>query len=252
MIAEVIINSNVKNLNRIFDYNVPEEYKEKIFIGSRVLVQFGNKKELEEGFVVGLKEESEYKVKDIKKVEDKVILSKEKINLAKWMATRYFCNIADCIKLMLPPGTTTSNLENRINDKKQNFVYLIRDVEDIELKIENKEIKSDKQIRALKFLIENSNQEIASIDLQMFADVTNSVLKTLEKNGYIEIVEKEVERNPFLHKVVKESRSLELNEEQQNAFESINASLEFNEHEEFLLFGVTGSRKNRNIFTINR
>ena len=245
MIAEIIINSNVKNLNRTFDYIIPVEFEEKIAIGSRTLVPFGNKKELEEGFVVGIKETSEYmsKLKEIAKVEEKVYLSKEKIELAKWMAHKYFCNISDCIKLMLPPGTTTKVLSNRINDKMQNFVYLAKDVDEIEQDIESKKIKSDKQIRALKFLMENSNNEILSTDLQMFADVTNAVLKTLEKNGYIEILEKEVERNPFIHKVVQQRKNLTLTEEQKEAFEKINASLQFDEYEEFLLFGVTGSGK---------
>ena len=245
MIAEVIINSNVKNLNKTFDYIIPAEYEKKVCVGSRIFVPFGNKKELEEGFVVAIKETSEYlsKLKEIAKVEDKLYLSKEKIELAKWMANKYFCNISDCIKLMLPPGTTTKILSNRINDKKQNFVYLAKDADEIEQEIENKKIKSDKQIRALRFLIENQKDEILSTDLQMFADVTNSVLKTLEKNGYIEILEKEVERNPFIHKVVKQTTNLTLTEEQQNAFEKINASLQFNEYDEFLLFGVTGSGK---------
>ena len=245
MIAEIIINSNVKNLNRTFDYIIPVEFEEKIAIGSRTLVPFGNKKELEEGFVVGIKETSEYmsKLKPIAKVEEKLYLSQEKIELAKWMANKYFCNISDCIKLMLPPGTTTKVLSNRINDKMQNFVYLTKDLDEIEQDIESKKIKSDKQIRALKFLMENSNNEILSTDLQMFADVTNAVLKTLEKNGYIEILEKEVESNPFIHKVVQQSKNLTLTEEQREAFEKINASLQFDEYEEFLLFGVTGSGK---------
>ena len=245
MIAEIIINSNVKNLNKTFDYIIPVEFEEKIAIGSRTLVPFGNKKELEEGFVVGIKETSEYmsKLKIIAKVEEKLYLSQEKIELAKWMANKYFCNISDCIKLMLPPGTTTKVLSNRINDKMQNFVYLTKDLDEIEQDIENKKIKSDKQIRALKFLMENSNNEILSTDLQMFADVTNAVLKSLEKKGYIDVLEKEVERNPFIHKVIKQSQNLTLTYEQENAFEKINASLQFNEYDEFLLFGVTGSGK---------
>ncbi len=245
MIAEIIINSNVKNLNKTFDYIIPVEFEEKIAIGSRTLVPFGNKKELEEGFVVGIKETSEYmsKLKPIAKVEEKLYLSQEKIELAKWMANKYFCNISDCIKLMLPPGTTTKVLSNRINDKMQNFVYLTKDLDEIEQDIENKKIKSDKQIRALKFLMENSNNEILSTDLQMFADVTNAVLKSLEKKGYIDVLEKEVERNPFIHKVIKQSQNLTLTYEQENAFEKINASLQFNEYDEFLLFGVTGSGK---------
>lgn len=255
MIAEIIINSNVKNLNKTFDYIIPIEFEEKITIGSRVFVPFGNKKTLEEGFVVGIKQSSEYldKLKKIEKVEEKLYLSKEKIELAKWMANRYFCNISDCIKLMLPPGTTTKVLSNRVNDKKQNFIYLAKETEEIEQDILNGKIKSDKQIRALKFLIDNINYNgVLSIDLQMFADVTSAVLKTLEKNGYIEIIEKEVERNPFLHKVIEKSKNLVLTEEQQEAFEKINASLQVGEYDEFLLFGVTGSRKNWNIYSTNR
>ena len=245
MIAEIIINSNVKKLNKTFDYIIPKELENSIAVGSRALVPFGNKKTLEEGFVVGIKETSEYmsKLKEIAKVENKVYLSKEKLELATWLAHKCFCNVSDCIKLMLPPGTTTKVLSNRINDKKQNFVYLIKDAEEIEQDIKNRKIKSDKQIRALRFLIDNLNNEILSTELQMFADVTNAVIKTLEKNGYIEILEKEVERNPFLHKTIEKSKNLVLTEEQQDAFEQINASLQFNEYEEFLLFGVTGSGK---------
>ena len=247
LIAEVIINSNVKNLNKTFDYLVPIEMEDKISIGSRVLVQFGNKKALEEGFVVGFKDKSEFeaKLKEISKVEDKLYLSKENIELAKWMANRYFCNVSDCIKLMLPPGKTTKQQDKRINDKTQNFVYLAKEIDEINEDIESKKIKSDKQIRALKFLINNisTNTEISSVDLQLFADVSLAILKTLEKNGYIEIVEKEVERNPFLHKVVQKTTNLELTEEQQDAFEKVNASLQIGEYDEFLLFGITGSGK---------
>ena len=247
LIAEVIINSNVKNLNKTFDYLVPMEMEDKISIGSRVLVQFGNKKALEEVFVVGFKDKSEFeaKLKEISKVEDKLYLSKENIELAKWMANRYFCNVSDCIKLMLPPGKTTKQQDKRINDKTQNFVYLAKEIDEINEDIESKKIKSDKQIRALKFLINNisTNTEISSVDLQLFADVSLAILKTLEKNGYIEIVEKEVERNPFLHKVVQKTTNLELTEEQQDAFEKVNASLQIGEYDEFLLFGITGSGK---------
>ena len=69
MIAQVIINSNVKNLNKVFDYNVPTEMEGTICVGDRVLIPLGNKKTLEEGFVIGFKEKSDYKVKDIAKIQ---------------------------------------------------------------------------------------------------------------------------------------------------------------------------------------
>ena len=90
MIAQVIINSNVKNLNRIFDYNVPSEMQGTICVGDRVLVPFGNKKTYEEGLIVGLKENTQYKVKDIAKIQEGIKLTEENIDLAKLMARRYF------------------------------------------------------------------------------------------------------------------------------------------------------------------
>lgn len=71
------------------------------------------------------------------------------------MARRYFCNISDCIKMMLPPGTTTKILDNRVKEKNLNFVYLKKDNDEIDFDIETKKVKSDKQIRALQFLKEN-------------------------------------------------------------------------------------------------
>ena len=56
MIAEVIINSNVKKLNKVFDYIIPEELTNSIRVGSKVLVSFGNAKQYKEAFVLKIKE----------------------------------------------------------------------------------------------------------------------------------------------------------------------------------------------------
>ena len=63
MIAEVIINRTAKKLNRTFDYQIPKEMEEYIYVGTKVLVPFGRAKKLEEGFVVGFKENTEYEEK---------------------------------------------------------------------------------------------------------------------------------------------------------------------------------------------
>ncbi len=247
MVAEVIVNSTVKNLNKTFDYHVPVELTGTIKLGDRVLLPFGNLKNLEEGFVVGLKENSAYKVKDIVSIQEGFSISKENIELARWMAKRYFCNMADAIKMMLPPGTSTKIIANRIKEKNLNFVYLKKDIEEIEQAIEEKKIKSDKHIRTLRFLEENDG--ILTTDLEAFCDVSRAIMNTLEKNGYIEMIPKQVERNPFLHKVIKQDKKLVLTEEQNNAYENIKQAMEQQKFEEFLIYGVTGSRKNRNLFT---
>lgn len=241
MIAEIILNSNAKQLNRVFDYQIPENLASKVKIGSRVLVPFSNRKVLEEGFVVNIKDTSPYQVKEINEVDETEYINQENINLAKWMAKRYFCNISDCIKLMLPPGTTTKILENRVKEKSAFFVYLKKDSEEIEEAIENKKIKSDKQIRALRFLLENEGVLVS--DLEIFADVSRAIIHTLEKNEYVEIIEQQVERNPFIHKVVQSDKDLVLTDEQEQAYKTVCESIEDHLYSEFLLFGVTGSGK---------
>ncbi|MBO4816527.1 MAG: hypothetical protein J5507_06555 [Clostridia bacterium] len=244
MIAEVIIHTNAKELNKTYDYIIPDSIGKDIKIGSRVFVPFGRTKQ-EEGFVIGIKENSKFANKEIIKIEDSM-LSKQNIELAKLMSKRYFCNISDCIRLMLPPGNTTKNIGNRIKEKKANFVYLKKEQEEIENDIEENVIKSEKQKRVLEFLI-NGNEGIHVVDLQSITDCSRAILNTLVKNGYIEIVEKKIERNPFIHKEVKRDKPLKLTDEQEIAYKKICES----KFKEFLIYGVTGSRKNRNIFAAN-
>ena len=241
MVAEVIINTIAKELNKTYDYIIPDPIFKEIKIGSIVFVPFGRKKQ-EEGFVIGIKENSEFANKEIIKVEDN-ILSEENMKLAKLMSKRYFCNISDCIRLMLPPGNTTKNIENRVKEKTGNFVYLKKDIDDIENEIKENIIKSEKQKRILRFLIENEGIHI--LDLQLITETSRSIINTLEKNGYIEIIEEKIERNPFMHKEVKRDKPLELTGEQKDAYKKISTS----KFKEFLIYGVTGSRENRNIFT---
>ena len=239
MIAEVIINTNAKKLNRSFDYKVPKELEEQVMIGSKVLVSFGNKKELEEGFIVGFKESTEYKVKEISKLEDK--LSDKQIQLAKWMAKKYFCNISECIKLMQTPGTRTKNKEKRIQEKTINTIYLKKDYEEIDFDIEANKIKSENHIKILKFVKDNEGATISEIE--MFTNCSRAIVNTLIKNGYLEIVETKIQRNPLANKKIEKTSKLTFTEEQQEAYQKIEKSIDENKYEEFLLFGVTGSGK---------
>lgn len=239
MIAEVIINRGAKKLNRTFDYNIPKELEELILVGSKVLVPFGNGGKLAEAFVVGIKEKSTFELKNIAKLEEN--LTDKQISLAKWMAKRYFCNISDCIKLMLTPGTRNKNKEKRIQDKTINCVYLKKDIEEIEFEIETGKIKSEKQKRLLNFVKDNEGTTVPEIE--MFTDCARGIVNTLVKNGYLEIIEKKVERNPLLGRNCEKTSSLNLTEEQKNAYNSVEETINKNEYKQFLLYGVTGSGK---------
>lgn len=239
MVAEVIINSSAKKLNRTFDYNIPKELEDMIFIGSKVLVPFGRFKSLEEAHVVKIKKNSEFEVKDIVKVETG--LTDKQIELANWMAKRYFCNVSECIKLMQTPGTRTKNINKRIQDKKVNVVYLKKDFDEINFDIESGKIKSDKQIRIINFVKDNEGCTIP--DIENFTDCSRAIVNTLIKNEYLELVEIKIERNPLNNKKTENTQNLKLTDEQEIAFNKISEAIDDDKYEQFLLYGVTGSGK---------
>ncbi len=255
MIAEVIVNRTAKKLNRTFDYHVPQELEGLILVGSKVLIPFGSGKaeREQEGFVVGLKEKTNFEneLKDIIKLEEQ--LKDEQIELAKWMAKRYFTNVSECIKLMLTPGTRNKIKEKRIQDKKIRCVYLAKTIEEIEFEIETGKIKSEKHKKLLYFVKDNEGVTIP--ELEMFTDCSRSTIQTLCKNGYLEIIEEKIERNPLNYKDIEKikktekTEKLELTEEQNIAYQKVEKCLEENINKTFLLYGITGSRKNRNLFT---
>ncbi len=243
MIAEVLINTNAKELNNSFDYEVPNDMKVKL--GDRVFVPFGKGTRVSEGIVIGFKEKSEFEVKPIAKVEEGLGIDENLIKMAQWMAKRYFCNTSDCIRLMLQPGTTSKNIELRVKERKINVVELVKSKEEIIADIDNKTIRGDKQIKVLQFVMDNENASIK--DIALFTDATLQVVKNLKKKGYLKINAEKVLRNPFINHVAQKKSTIKLTDEQKRVISSI----DINEHNKYLIYGVTGSRKNWSLFAIN-
>ena len=240
MIAEVIVNSNVKSLNKVFDYNIPQDLEDKVAIGSIVLIPFGRNKKLEEGFVTNIKESTSFEVKDIAGVE-KASLTEEKIALSKWMAKKYFSNIAECMKLMLKPGTTSKNFANRISEKQATFAKINISKEELSKYIADKKIKSEKQIAILNFLMSNESAQVTEIIEK--TDTSRAIIKTLEKNGLVSLYKDQIQRNPLVNKNIVKTNNLKFTEEQENAYKKVLNSINNDEYKEFLLYGVTGSGK---------
>ena len=234
MVAEVIIDTSVKSLNKTFDYEIPTDLSDKLIVGSRVFVPFGNQKNLEEGIVVKIKEMSEYKVKEIKGLQKEQIKS-EYISLAKWMSYRYFCNIAECLKLMLPPGRTAKDITKRVNEKTVNCFEINKSEDEIREALDNNLIRSEKQKNVLEYLLNNGKSTMS--DIQLFNDASLAVVNSLVKKGFVRKEIEKVSRNPFVHKIGVKSVDLELTNEQQLAYNSIKNS------GEYLLYGITGSGK---------
>ncbi len=101
---------------------------------------------------------------------------------------------------------------------------------------------NDKQEQIIQILIEEEG-EIGFAELLEEADVSSSVIQTLEKKGVVEIFVREVFRNPLENAKIPDALDLTLTDGQADAFEMIASALISNKYNTFLLHGVTGSGK---------
>ena len=110
--AGVIINRLALSIDKIFDYQIPDDLKEKIKVGSHVLVPFGRGKKLIDGYVLSLKNETEFKgeVKEIVSLATpEPLFDEEMLEIAQHIKKTCFCSYISAIKTILPPGSTAKN-----------------------------------------------------------------------------------------------------------------------------------------------
>lgn len=261
MYIEVILNNKVKILNRTFDYIVPENMKDGLNIGSRVLVPFG--RSTKDAYVIGFKDKSDFECKEILEVLTTEEISEEKLALAKIMSKRYFCNLSECIKLMLNPKTNTKNIDNIMRNKMKNIVVLAENykeiLESIKLNEGQKEI-----VTYLENLNENNTIELKDLN-EKFSTSRVSLLirkgilkkefeevKFEEYNFWDEELEEEEKRAKESKEKSGKKIEIVLNEEQQEVYDKFKSIIDEELFSEELLYGVTGSRKNRDIFKNNK
>ena len=101
---------------------------------------------------------------------------------------------------------------------------------------------NDKQLRVIETL-KSQKGEISFSDLLEAADVSASVVRTLEKRGAVEVFPREVRRDPLAHIRSEDTKQVTLNAEQQPALDQIIAKLAERQYSTFLLHGITGSGK---------
>lgn len=112
MVAQVIVNSPSRYIDKKFDYLIPEELLEYVSCGTRVSVPFGKGDKRIEGYVVGISEKSTAKnLKSIADAEKTPVFSEKMLELTEWMREKYLCTYIDAIKVIVPAGTMIKSIE---------------------------------------------------------------------------------------------------------------------------------------------
>jgi len=219
MIASVLV--EVKKIDKEFYYNVPNNLIDKVKIGIRCLVPFGNQKL--EGFIINLSNNitCDYVLKDIiNLVDENPVLNEELLDLGKYISKKTLCTLTSAYQTMLPTALKAKN-NTVIKEKKVTYLRLISEYNP---KMEKEQILID--------LLKQNDISLKEANL-----ISAYVVDKLTKNNIIKKYEKEVYR--INDKVLEKDKEKTLTEEQENVISKV----KLNEFKPYLLHGVTGSGK---------
>lgn len=101
-VAKVVVDVPSSQINHTFDYKIPEKYEALLKVGMRVTIPFGPRKIM--GFVIEIVPTSDVKrLKEIEAIMDITpVLTKELLQLGKWMADQTVSLYIQAYQAMLP------------------------------------------------------------------------------------------------------------------------------------------------------
>lgn len=236
LIAKVVVDIA---LDREFDYLLPDSLREKVFLGSTVVVPFGRSERF--GYVVGFADSSERSdLKSVVAVSGKVpLLTADILKLARWMGEYYCAPVEHAVRTVLPGAVRRKGARF----KECLFAFPIAEGKSLSAadldKLRN---RSPGQALALEIL-NASGEGMALAELSRRASVGVGAIRGLEKKGLARIESSEVGRNPMTGRTVLPTVPRVPTPEQAAALDLIKRSVDTVCPPVVLLNGVTGSGK---------
>lgn len=229
-------------VRREFSYLLPpqQEGREDPVPGCRVRVPFGSRSAI--GVVVGVDGElpsgvDPHRVRPITEVlDEQPLLTPALLRLARQMAENTFCSWGRALAAMLPLALR--------HDRPRRTIPVVEVeadavTEDIRSELENKQ---PKQARALAVL-EQAGGPMEMREFHNRTGLSRSPLTSLKKKGLVRFGRKQEFMDPFAGREVARDQPPQLVPEQQAAVDAVREALVAEVHQDFLLFGITGSGK---------
>ena len=235
--AKVIVDINHSNVDRIFEYRVPEDMQ--LVCGQRVLVPFGAGNISVEGYVLELEEECSFdaaRVKPIRRtLESGAILTAGQVALAKRIKEHYHTTLAVALRLMFPAQMRGQ----KIHEKTQRVLALSEGL-DVNLAKRSFYTKSGKLRAPRQFELFSLIAEHGAVKSADLPEELRGAVAPLQKQGFLQVQLQEVYRQPF-HLKSQPAAEFVLTEDQTRAVKRIVSGI--GKAKGFLLHGVTGSGK---------
>lgn len=221
MVVGVLVQLSSQNIDKIFDYIVPNDLESSIKVGIRVLVPFG--RQTLEGFVLEIKDNSDRDLKEIYSILDRdIVLNDELLLLGKQIQKSTLSTLISAYQVMLPKALKAK--AGVLVSKKYQTFYELTDKSYL--------ASSTAQEKILKLFSDKK-----TISRKELLAISSSALSTLIEKKVLSEIKKEDYR--IKYEVNKDKKKV-LTPSQQKV---VNSVLENQQNVPFLLFGVTGSGK---------
>ena len=235
--ADVIIDLSVKNVDRIFQYRIPDHLRDLVKPGVQVNIPFGKGNTERKGIVVGLSKETDYdpqKMKELLDVETGVVpIRTQMICLAFWMKDRYATTMNQALKMVLP-------VKAKVTPREERVIVSLKPKNEIEtLLVEAEKKKYRARIRLYRALLENGELPLKLTSEKL--GITASMLKPLVEKKIVEL--KASPKEPKHLGSFPAAGKVRLNEEQRQAAETVIRDYDSGLRNTYLLYGITGSGK---------
>ena len=238
MYADIIIDITHEKLDKIFQYRIPAGMETELRTGMGVIVPFGKGNRETKGYIVGFSKECDYdpaKIKEILRTDDSgVAIESKMVALAAWMKEYYGGTMIQALKTVLPIKKTEKPKEQRILKR-------CISKEEGEKKLEEYLHKNQKaRARLMAALLDDEEIEYGWVSRKL--GITLPVVRALEEQKVLKIVNQRIYRNPVKEKERTE-HFLTYTEEQEKAIQIFKDNYRNGQQKTYLLYGVTGSGK---------
>lgn len=244
--ADVIVDISHENLDKSYQYSIPEEFVVAAVIGAMVLVPFGRGNRYIQGYIVGISAEPKWKVDLIKPihqiVNNALIIESQLISLAFWIKETFGATINDALKTVIPVKKT-------VRAKEKKTLRLAVTAEEALKQLELYKKKNNRgRVRLLEVLTEpgmDGAEADKELDYELAVtklNIARTTISDLQKLGIITTEVEKLYRNPFSHTSI-EKVQINLSGEQQYISDSIIREYQDGVRGTYLIHGVTGSGK---------
>lgn len=227
--AQVIVDVAHGNVDKVFDYGIPEHMIHEVLPGTRVYVPFVNR--TIEGFVLNITSQTEIETSRIRPVKELIestpMITPALLTLVTWMTKRYHCWKVEALRLLLP----TEMRRGKIRPRNVRMVTFLQDG-DVS--------RAPRQAAVLQRL--KSEGTMALSLLAELEEGATSAVAALCAKGFVKVFEVEQMRAPYRTLPENINCGPKLMPEQEIVLREVQKGLKAGGGQ-YLLHGITGSGK---------